>query len=42
MTRVGVNRAQYAAEVEPRPSLFRDPDAYRAWAKRADAWAAAQ
>lgn len=42
MTRLGVNRQRYHEQVEKRPSLFRDPDAYRAWAARADAWAAEQ
>lgn len=42
MTTTGENRARYAAEVEPRPSRFADPEAYRAWASRADAWALAQ
>lgn len=42
ITTKGENRERYHASVEPRPSLFRDPEAYAAWAARADAWAAAQ
>lgn len=40
-TAVGIARDRYAAEVEPRPSRFTDPVAYRAWCERADAWAEA-
>ncbi|MDQ1113948.1 hypothetical protein QE418_003396 [Microbacterium testaceum] len=44
MTGVGEVRAAYAvafAEVDPRPSRFADEGAtYRAWAERANAWAA--
>lgn len=39
MTTVGELRARYAAEVEQRPSRFFEPDLYREWAARADAWA---
>jgi hypothetical protein len=42
MTTIGENRERYAAVVEPRPSRFADPEAYSAWAKRADMWAATQ
>ena len=37
MTSVGVARARYARDIEPRPSRFADPAKYSAWAKRADA-----
>lgn len=40
MTRIGVLRAAYARDVEPRPSRFRDPAVYSEWAARADAWGA--
>lgn len=33
------NRRRYSREVELHPSRFADPEAYRAWAARADAWA---
>lgn len=38
MTRTGEMRERYSQEVEPRPSRFIDPGAYREWADRADAW----
>lgn len=39
-TRIGKMRDRYALTVEPRPSRFTDPEAYAAWAARADAYAA--
>lgn len=40
LTRIGEDRARYAREVEPRPSRFTNPEQYRAWAVRADTYAA--
>jgi hypothetical protein len=40
VTGVGVSRERYSREVEPRPSRFADPAAYKAWCARADAWGA--
>ena len=37
MTRIGVMRERYSAEVELHPSIF--SEAYTAWCARADLWA---
>ncbi len=37
MTTTGEHRVWYAVNVEPRPSRFKEPGAYAAWAARADA-----
>lgn len=37
----GTNRLRYSKLVETAPSRFSDPEAYAAWALRADAWAEA-
>lgn len=41
MTLTGTNRTRYGSQIEPRPSRFANGGAdYRAWAERADRWAA--
>ena len=39
MTRLGVNRLRYSAEVETAPSRFTTGTSYAQWAARADSWA---
>ena len=40
MTTVGEARSRYAQHTEPRPPRFTNPQAYTAWAARADKQAA--